>query len=351
MVRILRFYLLILFGNMNRNSLEAYLKKITTKQITQKSNEKVASELREKLADAVKRNSADALLLSGGLDSSILAYLNSKVKAITVGLENAEDFIFAESIAKELKLKLYKHVINVEEAIEALPEVIRVEKTFNPALPNDVIIYFGLKYAKGLGAKSVMTGDGADELFAGYDYMLKFSPPDLDKYIRKLSQKMYFSSNTLGDFFGLKIEQPYLDKEFKEFAVEIPPEQKVTSHFDRKFGKQILREAFKNDLSFGNVWRKKLPIELGSGLTKPLEEYISSKVSDEEFRGANPTYRIHFVNKQHLFYYKIYRKEVGKIPLAKKGEMICEWCGAGIPQQFYHCRTCGYTLPPEEILK
>jgi len=154
--------------------------------------EEVCNRLRELLSDAVERNAAEALLLSGGLDTSILAAVSENMgkikKSFTVSMDGtpASDPGYAKKIAQRF---LYEHHlihITENEALEKLQEVIKAVGNFDPALPNDLVIYVALKEAKNLGIESIMTGDGADELFAGYSYMHALSHYELNKYIRNI---------------------------------------------------------------------------------------------------------------------------------------------------------------------
>ena len=315
--------------------------------------EEVCSRLRELLRDAVEKNAADALLLSGGLDTSILAAVSEeagkKRKALTVSMagSSAPDLEYAKKIAQKF---LYEHHlihITENEALEKIPEVIKAVGSFDPALPNDLVIYIALKEAKNLGIGSVMTGDGADELFAGYSYMHGLSHEELNKYIRNISKTMYFSSNKLGDFLGVEIKQPYLDTGIVDFALDINPGLKVKEIEGRKYGKWILRRAYEKEL--GEVaWRAKEPIEFGSGTTK-LRDIIASKISDAEFAEKKREYEMEFMNKEHLFFYEIYKKVVGEVPKAtakmKIKTNVCPLCKAELPENRFHCYICGFSYP------
>jgi len=302
------------------------------------SLEETCYELREILGNAVQRNKADGLLLSGGLDTSILATL-SRMKAFTVVLgSHAPDLRYSQKIAKMLSLEHKIINLTVESALQEIPTVIKILKTFDPSLPNDLAIYFALRSAKENGIRSVMTGDGADELFAGYQYMWRLENSELDRYIRGISQTMWFSANALAEHFGLRISQPYLDEKLIEFTIELDPKLKVRNHNHRRYGKWILRRAFKNYLPKEIVWRRKDPIEYGSGTNK-IRRIIESKVPTQQFNEKKQRYKIEFMSKEHLFYYEIYRKVVGEIPQPDIGERPCPTCGAGISG--HHCRICG----------
>jgi asparagine synthase (glutamine-hydrolysing) len=292
---------------------------------------------------AVQRNPAQGLLLSGGLDSSILAIFAPEVKALTTGLKGAHapDVDYGMKVAAALGLEHHRSLFSAEEAMAAVPKVIKALKTFDLALPNDIAIYFALKLAQERGIESVMTGDGADELFAGYSYMHQLGNKQLDSYIHKLAKTMRFSSAHLGRELGLEIKQPYLDREFIALALGIDPHWKVADEGGKIWGKWILRKAFETRLPRQIIWREKTPIEHGSG-TSELRQLISARVSDFEVKKRE--YGIRFINKEHLFYYEIYREVVGEVPSAKEGEERCPCCGAAAPEPGY-CPVCGACGP------
>lgn len=300
--------------------------------------EVILEELRLRLKEALRRNAAQALLFSGGLDSSVLAYLSSPgIHALSVRLEEyGEDFRYARMLSQKLGFQLHLRKVSVEEALETIPEVIRIRRSFDPALPNDLALYFTLKLAKEKGFETVITGDGADELFAGYSYMFDLN---LERYLPKLAERMNFSAGEMGLHLGIKVKHPFLDDEFVSFALSIKPDLKVREEGGKRHVKWILRKAFEPFLPQEIVWQDKRPIEMGSGFAK-LRGIIASKISEEEF--TNMKYPIKFLSKDHPFYYRIYRQVVGEIPPPKPGEEKCPGCGAGIKASSFHCRICGW---------
>jgi len=317
-----------------------------------KDEKEACNTLRELLKDVVERNDAEALLLSGGLDTSILAALandqGKSKKALTVALAGtrAPDLKYAQKVAQKFRYEHHLICLTENKALKKMPEVITAVRSFDPALPNDLTIYAALKEANKLGIKSVMTGDGADELFAGYSYMHELSPDALDKYIKAISKTMWFSSNKLGASLGVEIKQPYLDKKLVDFALEIDPSLKVqVKEIDgKKYGKWLLRKAFEDEL--GEIaWRAKEPIEFGSGTTK-LRAIISGKISDAEFEEKKREYEMEFMNKEHLFFYEIYQRVVGEIPMSLgEGKNECPLCKAKLPEDKFHCYICGFSYP------
>jgi asparagine synthase (glutamine-hydrolysing) len=314
------------------------------------AEEKASRTLKELLKDAVEKANAEALLLSGGLDTSILAALSRNKdksnKALTVAFEgtHARDLDYAQLIARKFGFEHHVICLTETEALEKLPEVVKAVRSFDPALPNDLTIYAALQEAKSLGIKSVITGDGADELFAGYSYMHELSPDALRKYIKAISKTMWFSSNKLGASLGVEVKQPYCDKEIIDFALDLDPNLKMKETNGRKYGKWLLRKAFAAEL--GEVaWRAKEPIEFGSGTTK-LRAIIRSKIPDTEFEDKKRDYGMDFMNKEHLYFYEIYRAVVGEIPKPRKSaKRVCPLCKADLQENKLHCKICGFCYP------
>lgn len=317
----------------------------------------ICEELRGRLKETTERNKSDAILLSGGVDTSILAVIAKPKLAFTVALKDsqASDLIYSEKVSRLLGIKHKKLKFTTEEAINTLPEVIRILRTFDLALPNDLSIYFGLKLARESNFCSIMTGDGSDELFAGYSYMTELPPKELERYIRELSKSWHFSANELGKALGIEVKQPFLDEDFVHFALEISPELKVKEGI----GKYILRKSFEDLIPPELIWREKEAIEYGSG-SNELRKVISNMISNEEFQSVKEKTGIKFMNKEHFFYYRIYERVVGEIPKAPPsapspvngegwGEVeSCPCCGASMG--IHHCRTCGFSRPLKQCL-
>jgi asparagine synthase (glutamine-hydrolysing) len=304
--------------------------------------EKIFSELRQNIQASLQRNRAEGILLSGGIDSGILASLSPHDTAITVSLEGQGDDLRSISIIRGvLDRNPILVTVTVDEALTALGDVIRILESFDPALPNDLAVYFGMREAKRKGLSSIMTGDGGDELFGGYPYMQEIT--DLDNYIRGMSRSWSFSSNRIGEHFGLKVKQPYLDAAFVDFTLTVPKELKIREHQGRVWGKWCLRKAFEHILPPSFIWQVKRPLEVGSGMSL-LRTIIAERISDAEFERKQRMYPVRFLCKEHLYFYEIFQQELGNVPLPQSGEDRCPGCGTGIPKGKRHCRICGWVL-------
>ena len=306
--------------------------------------------LRNLLEESVKRNLAEGIVLSGGLDTSIIATIASKyqeLKAFTVAFEEAPspDVDYAKQIAEKLKLEHTIHNLSMDELQSELPNVIRIMKSFDPMeIRNSVVILVGLEAAKTAGVNTILTGDGADELFAGYSFLFNYSKEELERELQKMWKNIRFSSQELAAHLNMEVKLPYLDEDFQSFARQIDPELKVHRENNSVIGKWILRKAFEGILPHNIVWRVKTPIEQGSG-TSYLPQLFDELISDAEFEEKKQKYlqddQVEIRDKEHLTYYEIHRREVG-IPKPKdlKGK-ICTKCNSNVPTNATYCRTCG----------
>jgi len=322
----------------------------TSVTITALNIVKTCFRLRSLLESSVKRNLAEGILLSGGLDTSILALIASRfasLKAFTVALEGAPapDIQYASLMARHLRLKHFIYYFDERELRDAVKAVVATVKSFDPMeVRNSVAIYEALKAAKREGLGSVISGDGCDELFAGYDFLVKMKGEKLKLELTKLWKAMSFSSIPLAQMLGIQVKLPYLDPELKQFAMEIDWRYKVQSEKGRLWGKWILRKAFEGILPDEIVWRAKVPIEIGSGTTI-LPKMFSQKISDQEFEEKRKKYLAHdkvvIRDKEHLFYYEIYRSTVGVPYLISSQGKKCPQCSSNVDEAATYCRTCG----------
>jgi asparagine synthase (glutamine-hydrolysing) len=298
----------------------------------------------------------EAILLSGGLDSSILLHLTQPKDAITITLNQySNDLKFSALAVKGSKSN--HHIINpdLNEITSNIRELVFMSKTFDPMfIRNNVIQLIGCKRAIELGRQTIIIGDGADELFAGYNYLHKYvnEPHILDKKINDLFNNMDFFSNRISNFYKIKVFLPFLEPQIIKFSKTLTTNDKISRYEGRLYGKFFLRERFLPLLGKEIVWRKKEALETGSGMTlyvSRLEELIEDEhyiVGVEE--AANEGVII--CNKEHLLYYNIYRqffdppyKDQTKSITSK----ICTHCNATWEWRGDYCKICG-TYPGKD---
>lgn len=305
--------------------------------------------LRENLKEIVKKYSDSSLLLSGGLDSSILACLMKPKFSIVTSLgTDSMDIEYARRIARKYSENHIECVVDFDDIIMTVPHIVKTFKTFDPLeIRNSAVIYLGLKTSRDQGFMSVVTGDGADELFAGYNYMQRYfsNLERLQSILEDLWTIMKFSSRKIGESLGVVVNTPYLEKQFYNLATSIGIDQKVGEHENKKWGKFILRKTFEDELG-STVWRNKMALEQGSGFEK-ISVKFHDLIDDEEFNNESKRVLIDGVklkNKEHLYYYRIYESFFGSPAKEPCETKRCSFCSSCLTYPKY-CYTCG-AFPP-----
>ena len=330
----------------------------TTRFASEYAEKVLASELRETVIRAVERSLGDSLLLSGGLDTSIVLsalssleqweLLKSRFHAYTVVLEGSPspDLAYSQMVTAKYGIRQTICRLNFSELEDYLMDVVKVLKSFDPMeIRNSVVLYAGLKLAKIDGFRAVMTGDASDELFAGYSFVYNLQPDMGRATLIHLWDVMHFSSMPLASSLGIQAKLPFLDYEVKKFAMaRLGWSDLVGKHNGETYGKFILRRAFENSLPPEIVWRKKAPIEVGSG-TAILPSIYSNILKDEEFEARRKEYllkdRVKLRDKEQLRYYEIYRELFGSPPPPDRSRKVCPACSMNVPDGAVFCTICG----------
>jgi len=315
--------------------------------------ENLAAKVRETMVRAVRNNLAEGLLFSGGLDTGVIAGVATKLcalKAFTVGFESYEspDVRYSRLLAKRLGFEHHVHNFGETEVLDALPQVTKIMKSYCPvAVRSGLSIYLALNDAKSAGQSEVMTGDGGDERFLGYDHLYFLPSLDLNVEIADLMAVNRFASNVLGEAVGVAVKQPFLDREVKDLAQGIASEYKIRSDRGKRWGKWIVRKAFEADLPPETVWRDETVIEKGSG-TVNLTEIFEKRITDGEFyeqaRRIQQSDGVILRSKEQLTYYLAYREELGVPHLGGRTKEACPDCRSDIPGGSTSCRVCGHVF-------
>ncbi len=256
--------------------------KITEKRVTGFSagepitDENIASKaLYEAIGRAVekRRYTPCALAFSGGLDSSIIAALCPDVELYSVGMEGSHDIMQTKRAAKLLGLsdKLHLHELTMDEVESALPDVIRAVESGDPlkvsiAMP----LFFASRDAHNDGIRVMFSGQGADELFAGYKRYESMNPAELELALRKdldnIAENNLERDDAVTMANAVEHRVPYLDREVVELTLRIAPELKIHNGI-RKY---ILRLAAKKLLSDELVFKEKKAAQYSSGIYSAL---------------------------------------------------------------------------------
>lgn len=212
--------------------------------------------------------------LSGGVDSSLVAVL-SGLKAICVGTENSHDLIEAEKLSDKIGIDLSVHVIEADEIREALPKVISAIPEVTPMNVEIALTgYFAAKLAYSLGKKRILTGQAADELFAGYSRYSasKTLRADLDKDFEGLYAQRERDS-AAASLFGITYSMPYMDERVVKASKKLTPSELIDG--DKR--KIALRKVAEKYLPMDTAWKPKKAMQYGSGMSKILEKIAASE--------------------------------------------------------------------------
>ncbi len=202
-------------------------------------------------------------------------------------------------------------------------------------------MYLALKWAKENGSTGIITGDGADELFAGYSFLINKTEEELEQELKRIFSVMHFPTQKIGDALGVKVESPFLNKEIIDLALQIPPTLKVKEHQGTKYGKWILRKTFEQKIPNQIVWRQKSPMQDGAG-TCNLTKLFENMITDSDFALKKEKVKdessVSIRTKESMYYFEIFKKHFG-IP-EKSLEASCPFCHYKTENSKF-CRMCG----------
>ena len=299
------------------------------------------------LQDACEECESNWIALSGGLDSSIVANLMRKEKANAITIITKDfvgtDLTYAQIMAKHAEIPLSLMHIELEEVLESINETVKILGNFNDIeIRNSVVPYIYLKRLKEMGIKSVLTGDGADEVFAGYNFLLKKNEDELVSELSRIKKIMHFPSKEIGESLNMKVEMPFLDNEVIDFSENIPISEKINTKDGKRFGKWILRKSFEKDIPDSIVWREKSPMQDGSGtanLTNLFNSIITDKIFSQKRNEILEKDGVHIRTKESLHYYECFRKT--NVVKTSNSKNKCPDCNYEINENSKFCRMCG----------
>ena len=293
-------------------------------------------EVKHALEAAVKRQLMSdvpyGVLLSGGLDSSIIAAVTAKyaqkrvesddqetawwprLHSFAIGLDGSPDLKAARIAADHLGTVHHEVHFTIQEALDALSDVIyHLETSDITTVRAATPMYLLGRVIKSMGIKMVLSGEGSDEIFGGYLYFHK--APNAREFheetVRKLSKLHLYDclrANKSLAAWGVEGRVPFLDKEFMDVAMNLNPDLKLCPVVgeDKRIEKWLLREAFKEYLPPEIAWRQKEQFSDGVGYDwiDTLKRMTSNLVTDEQFALAAKRFPIHTPATKEEYYYR-----------------------------------------------
>ena len=305
-------------------------------------NPSVIEKVRNGLESAVKQQLMSdvpyGVLLSGGLDSSIIAAITQKfskkriesdskeaawwpqLHSFAVGLEGSPDLIAAQKAADYIGTVHHEVHFTIQEALDALPDVIYHIETYDiTTVRASTPMYLLARVIKSMGIKMVLSGEGSDELFGGYLYFHK--APDAKEFHEELVRKMSklhlydcLRANKSLMAWGVEGRVPFLDKEFIDIAMSLNPSDKMNIRLPdgkQRMEKWILRKAFEDMLPEEICWRQKEQFSDGVGYNwiDTLKKMTEEKISDAEFARRENRFPVNPPKTKEEYYYReIYSK-------------------------------------------
>lgn len=273
---------------MNFNDFK-FLKSLSLKKLPKKELDLdfIINEFDQILETNLKRikDKKSALFFSGGIDSSILAYklkeLEIKFAAVIIADGKEPDFKNAIEIAEELDINIINNQLTIDKFEPVIPEIMRIindteEKEVNIAAP----FLLGAKFLQRNGFNIAILGQGADELFGGYQRYVDFAKEKPDQFkdfhlkdIKESVLKNYARDNSIFTNFNIHLYLPYFAEKSIELALALPTNLIVKIDIEPPIKKVFLREyAKKIGLSKNIYQKKKIAIQFGSGSYKLLRK-------------------------------------------------------------------------------
>jgi asparagine synthase (glutamine-hydrolysing) len=284
-------------------------------------------DVREVIVRSVKRQMMGdvpvGVFLSGGLDSTLVAAIaaktlpeGEKLQTFAVGAEGSSDVEAARQAAEFLGSEHHERIYTQDEALAAVPNVVRAIEHFDPSLVRSAVPNYLLAEMTARHVKVVLTGEGADELFAGYEYLREYSGDgelhdEIVRTVEGLHNLNLQRADRVTMAHGLEARVPFLDRNVIAMAMRLPAEAKFAERHEPE--KRILREAFEGWLPHDLLWREKEQFGDGSGAADVLTDEIESHLSDEEFESERGELDPPLRTKEELHYYRIWKEHLAGV--------------------------------------
>lgn len=229
-------------------------------------------------------------LLSGGLDSSLVALvasniLNKQITTFSIGQPDSPDILAARKVAQSLGTKHHEITFDFDEGIKTIPSVIRSLESYDTTtIRASTPMWILCKWIKdNTNIRVLLSGEGSDEILGGYKYYK--NAPSLEEFqaetirrLRLIHQFDVLRADRCTAAHGLELRVPFLDRDFVDGVIRLDPSVKKTS-----LEKQVLRDAFRSELPLEIINRPKDAFSdaVGYGWVDHIKDYTEKYVSEE----------------------------------------------------------------------
>lgn len=279
--------------------------------------------LEQAVSDYIKDQTEVGSLLSGGLDSSTLAALArrrvDRLHTFACGMEGASDLEYAREVADYIGSIHHEAVYSVKDLWRALPDVIYHLESFDALLIRSAVTHYLVSKVVSDYVPAAFSGEGGDELFAGYDYYKEMEPETLNEELIESINRLHNTALQRVDrsaaAFGTEAYVGFLAPPVVKLAVRIPVEYKLYQKADEEpVEKWILRKAVEDLLPEDVLWRPKVKFWEGAGVEDQIAAYAEAQISDADFRNERRLPDGSYLNtKEELFYYRIFKEHFGSL--------------------------------------
>ncbi len=290
-------------------------KKLTLKEAEEKMRHLLYLAVEERITGAENLG----VYLSGGLDSSVVAALAAEISTdpiptYTVGVKGSQDIEYASIVAERIGTEPHVYTYDLDEMLKVLPKVIYHLESFDCAyVRSSIPNYIAARQAALDDRRVMLTGEGSDEIFAGYSYLKTLDTEqeiseEIEGFLKNLSKTGLQRVDRMNSAHGLDCRVPFLKPALLELVQQFPLDWKLHDREeDEPVDKWILRRAFEKELGAKVAWREKQQFDQGSGSSEMLAAVAEEAINDAEFTRGSEQAPVPVRNKEELYYYRIFR--------------------------------------------
>ena len=279
----------------------------------------------------MKDNAVGGVLLSGGLDSSLIIYMAKQIKpdieAFTVSMEEGQDLPLAKDVTKYLGIKHHILMFGEKEINEILPKAIYHQEMYEESCVHGAIANFLAGRFVSPHTNCVFTGEGADEFFAGYDGQFRQgeNPSEVASIVDRLINVAHNTAlqrlDRLAAANSIETRTPFLDAKVVDFCLKIPIDCKI--HGPEQVGKWILRQAFEGCLPDHIIYQPKRFFAQGSGVAWIMREQAEKYITEKEVTEHNKIEGNPWLSSvEELYYYRMFKET---FPQSAYDRLVGRW--------------------------
>jgi asparagine synthase (glutamine-hydrolysing) len=290
---------------------------------TTKPMECIAEHLKELINESVKkricRQNDIGVWLSGGLDSSIMAafakHYVKEIHTFVAGVVDSEDLRASRVVADHIDSIHHEVIVDSDQLLRKLPEVIYHLESFDALLVRSSVMNYIVSEVASKYVNCVFSGEGADELFAGYRYIKNMDSESVASELIDITSRLHNTAlqrvDRCASAHSMKAYVGFLDPNIVKYAFKIPPRLKLNMGVE----KWILRKTARNMLPRSIVERTKSKFWQGAGVENYFAQIAEQEISDTEFKAGRYLQNgLRLNTKEELMYYRIFHERFGEIP-------------------------------------